>query len=63
LPPDPKMPTRNLVPGSLYAFAGAVMVALASIFNFRTRGASERPSTSLGTAPSTTVGTEDEVRP
>jgi len=41
LPPDPKMPSRNLVPGSLYALLGAVMVGLAGIFNFRNRGASE----------------------
>jgi formate dehydrogenase iron-sulfur subunit len=42
LPPDPKMPTRNLVPGSLYALLGAIMVGLAGIFNFRNRGARER---------------------
>jgi formate dehydrogenase iron-sulfur subunit len=41
LPPDPKMPSRNLVPGSLYALAGAIMVGLAGIFNFRKRGASK----------------------
>ena len=41
LPPDPKMPTRNLVPGSMYALLGAIMVGLAGIFNFRKRGASE----------------------
>jgi formate dehydrogenase iron-sulfur subunit len=42
LPPDPKLPSRNLVSGSLYALAGAIMVGLAGIFNFRKRAASER---------------------
>jgi formate dehydrogenase iron-sulfur subunit len=41
LPPDPKMPTRNLVPGTVYAVFGAIMVGLAGIFNFRSRGAGE----------------------
>ena len=48
LPPDPKMPSRNLVPGSLYALMGAVMVGLAGIFNFRNRGASKPASTGPG---------------
>jgi formate dehydrogenase iron-sulfur subunit len=39
LPPDPKMPTRNLVPGSLFSLLGAVLVGLIGIFNFRNRGA------------------------
>ena len=38
LPPDPKLPTRNLVSGSLYAMLGAVLVGLAGILNFRNRG-------------------------
>jgi formate dehydrogenase iron-sulfur subunit len=42
LPPDPKLPSRNLVPSSVYALLGAVMVGLAGIFNFRNRGARER---------------------
>ena len=42
LPPDPKMPSRNLVPGSLYAIAGAAVIGLAGLFAFRDRGASER---------------------
>jgi formate dehydrogenase iron-sulfur subunit len=37
LPPDPKLPSRNLVPSSLYALLGAIMVGLAGIFNFRNR--------------------------
>jgi len=41
LPPDPKMPTRNLIPGSVFAVLGAVMVGLAAIFNLRNRGASQ----------------------
>jgi formate dehydrogenase iron-sulfur subunit len=48
LPPDPKMPTRNLVPGSVYGLLGALMVGLAGVFNFRNRGASEGPSTTPG---------------
>jgi formate dehydrogenase iron-sulfur subunit len=42
LPPDPKMPTRNLLSGSLYTVLGAIVVGLAGIFSFRDRGASER---------------------
>jgi formate dehydrogenase iron-sulfur subunit len=38
LPPDPKLPTRNLVPASVYAVLGAIMVALTAIFNLRNRG-------------------------
>jgi formate dehydrogenase iron-sulfur subunit len=39
LPRDPKLPTRNLVPGSVFTVIGAAIVALAGIFNFRRRGA------------------------
>jgi len=42
LPPDPKMPTRNLVSGSMFSVLGAILIALIGIFNFRNRGASER---------------------
>jgi len=42
LPPDPKMPTRNLVSSSWFSVLGAVLVGLIGIFNFRNRGASER---------------------
>jgi hypothetical protein len=42
LPPDPKMPTRNLVPSSIAAAVGALLVGLAGIFSFRSRGAAER---------------------
>ena len=41
LPPDPKMPSRNLIPASMYAVLGAIVVGLAGIFNFRNRGAKE----------------------
>jgi formate dehydrogenase iron-sulfur subunit len=41
LPPDPKMPSRNLLPASIYAVLGAIVVALTGIFNFRNRGAKE----------------------
>src|SRR5207248_8640013 len=38
LPPDPKMPTRNLIPASLYTALGAVVLGLVGLFNFRGRG-------------------------
>jgi formate dehydrogenase iron-sulfur subunit len=41
LPPDPKMPTRNLVRGSMFTVLGAIMVGLAGVFSFRNRGAEE----------------------
>ncbi len=41
LPADPKMPTRNLVRGSVYAVVGAIMAGLAGIFHLRDRGARE----------------------
>jgi formate dehydrogenase iron-sulfur subunit len=41
LPPDPKMPSRNLIPASISALLGAIVVGLAGIFNFRNRGARE----------------------
>jgi formate dehydrogenase iron-sulfur subunit len=41
LPPDPKLPSRNLVPSSIYSAVGAALVALAGIFSFRSRGASD----------------------
>jgi len=42
LPPDPKMPSRHLVSGSLYSIFGAILIGLIGIFNFRNRGARER---------------------
>lgn len=44
LPPDPKLPSRNLLPSSLLAALGAALVALAGIFSFRTRAVNETPS-------------------
>jgi formate dehydrogenase iron-sulfur subunit len=39
LPPDPKMPTRNLASGSLFHLLGAVVVGIMGLINFRNRGA------------------------
>ncbi len=39
LPPDPKMPSRNLAPSSLWSVLGGVVVGLAGLFSFRSRGA------------------------
>ncbi len=39
LPPDPKMPTRNLASGSWFSVLGAVLVGLMGVINFRNRGA------------------------
>ena len=41
LPPDPKMPTRNLKSGSLYTVLGAILVGLAGVFSFRERATRE----------------------
>jgi formate dehydrogenase iron-sulfur subunit len=38
LPPDPRLPTRNLSPSSWLTAVGAVLVGLAGLFSFRTRG-------------------------
>jgi len=39
LPPDPKMPTRNLKSGTWFSALGAVLVGLMGVINFRNRGA------------------------
>jgi formate dehydrogenase iron-sulfur subunit len=39
LPPDPKMPTRNLNSGTWFSALGAVLVGLMGVINFRNRGA------------------------
>jgi len=39
LPPDPKMPTRNLKSGTWFSALGAVLVGLVGVINFRNRGA------------------------
>jgi formate dehydrogenase iron-sulfur subunit len=48
LPPDPKMPTRNLQMGSWLSAFGALLVGLMGVISFRNRGAAadaveERP--------------------
>jgi formate dehydrogenase iron-sulfur subunit len=42
LPPDPKLPSRNLVKASAFSVLGAALVALIGLFNFRERGARPR---------------------
>ena len=37
LPPDPKIPSRNLKPGSLWSVLGAVMVGVAGVLSLRGR--------------------------
>jgi formate dehydrogenase iron-sulfur subunit len=41
LPPDPKMPSRNLVPGALSTLLGALVVGLVSLVNLRMRRADD----------------------
>jgi formate dehydrogenase iron-sulfur subunit len=41
LPPDPKMPTRNLSSSSLFSVFGAILVGLIGLFHFRERGQRE----------------------
>jgi formate dehydrogenase iron-sulfur subunit len=38
LPPDPKMPTRNLTPSSWLSALGALLVGVAGLISFRMRG-------------------------
>ena len=47
LPPDPKMPTRNLTSSTAFSLLGALLVGLIGIFNFRNRGAAEREEARL----------------
>lgn len=42
LPPDPKMPSRNLASSSWFSVLGAVLVGLMGLINFRNRGAAPR---------------------
>ncbi len=39
LPPDPKLPSRNLKPSALWSTLGAVALAILGVFSFRDRGA------------------------
>jgi formate dehydrogenase iron-sulfur subunit len=45
LPPDPKMPSRNLVSSSLYSVFGAILVGIIGLINFRNRGMRESEET------------------
>jgi formate dehydrogenase iron-sulfur subunit len=38
LPPDPKMPSRNLKPSALWSAVGAMLVAIMGVISFRMRG-------------------------
>jgi formate dehydrogenase iron-sulfur subunit len=38
LPPAPKLPTRNLTPGTVWSMVGAMLVGLVGVINFRNRG-------------------------
>jgi len=38
LPPDPKLPSRNLKPSALWSTLGAVALAVLGVFSFRERG-------------------------
>jgi formate dehydrogenase iron-sulfur subunit len=38
LPPDPKIPSRNLKSSSVWSVLGAVAIVLTSLVNFRDRG-------------------------
>jgi formate dehydrogenase iron-sulfur subunit len=38
LPPDPKIPSRNLKSSSVWSVLGAVAIVLTSLVNFRNRG-------------------------
>jgi len=41
LPPDPKMPSRNLKPGSLWSALAAVVVGVVGLISLRTRGSDD----------------------
>jgi formate dehydrogenase iron-sulfur subunit len=43
LPPDPQLPSRNLVPTSLFSVLGGLFVALIGLFSFRERTRSDEP--------------------
>jgi formate dehydrogenase iron-sulfur subunit len=38
LPPDPRLPSRNLKPSAVWSMLGAVIVALTGLITFRNRG-------------------------
>ena len=45
LPPDPRLPSRNLVPSSLFSMLGGLLVGLLGIFHLRGRRAGEETRT------------------
>jgi formate dehydrogenase iron-sulfur subunit len=55
LPVSPKMPTRNLIPSSLFSSAGAVVIALLGLVGLRKRRMDD-PSLRSGQAPSASLG-------
>jgi formate dehydrogenase iron-sulfur subunit len=38
LPPDPRLPSRNLKPSALWSTLGAVVLTIMGVFHFRERG-------------------------
>ena len=38
LPPDPRMPSRNLKPSALWSTLGALALTILGVFHFRERG-------------------------
>ncbi len=45
LPQDPNLPSRNLVPGSIFSMFGALLVGLIGIFKLRERRVDEPEET------------------
>src|SRR5256712_565792 len=45
LPPDPKLPTRNLRSGAFFSIFGAILIGVIGILNFRNRRAAARHET------------------
>jgi formate dehydrogenase iron-sulfur subunit len=41
LPPDPKMPSRNLQGSALWSALGAVAIGIMGLISFRNRGAGD----------------------
>jgi formate dehydrogenase iron-sulfur subunit len=48
LPTSPKMPTRNLIPASLFSTAGALVLGLLGMVGLRKRRMDERAASSEG---------------
>jgi formate dehydrogenase iron-sulfur subunit len=43
LPPDPRMPSRNLKPSAVWSTLGALALTIMGVFHFRERGRPGRP--------------------